>query len=275
MASNKSANLKMHLSSQRRENEDEDSEEIFYGPQEDFEELFPFDKWTLSSRRWVYDERTRAPLYLNTVTQSSDFRGYPCPIPNPSIGEFYTKSSKELIKSWFRNPNQRRFAPVANNGLQDKPKKRKDESSKSQGDELNNKSGNKADAVAGNNNNKSNFDEMLEEAVDYEDFSDSEYNKAKEDASNKTAASKVDATVGRSGGKKDNAPTNKDAHDGGKSSGGANKTPPVKEKHILEKVGEIKDYERGWPWWPKDKPPPSPINWKNVGARSVGGQTKR
>ena len=113
---------------------------------------------------------------------------------------------------------------------------------------------------------------MSEEAVDYEDFSESEYNKAKENASNKIAASKVDTTVSRSGGKKDKAPANKEAHDSGRASGGANKTSPVKEKHILDKVAEMRDYERGYPWWPKDKPPPSPIIWKNGGARSVGGR---
>ena len=53
MASNGSANHKMHLSSQGRENKEGNSGEIFYGPQEDFDELFPFDSWTLSSDRWV------------------------------------------------------------------------------------------------------------------------------------------------------------------------------------------------------------------------------
>ena len=209
---------------------------------------------------------TKEPFYLNTTIQSSNFRGYSCPIPDPSISEFYTKSSKDLIKSWFRDPTNRKFKTVANSGLQDKPRKRKDESSKSQGDELNKKSGNKADAVvAGNENYKSTFGEMSEEEVDYEDFSESEYLKAKGDAPNNTAAPKVDATAGKSGGKKDNAPANKEVPDSGRASGGANRTSPVKEK-----TGEILDHERGW--WPPSKTPPSPLRFKNVRARSVGGK---
>ena len=114
---------------------------------------------------------------------------------------------------------------------------------------------------------------MLEEAVDYEDFQESEYNKAKEDASNKTAASKVDTTVGKSGGKKDNAPANKEVHDSGKTSGGENRTSPVKEKHPLEKSQENLERERGY--LPANKQSLSPLKLSNVRARSVGGQTKR
>ena len=241
MSNRKAGNHKIDFSSQEGENENENSVENreikFYEPQEDFDTDFPFDKWTLSSGYWRYDELTKEPLYLNTTTRSSNFKGYDCPIPDPSVSEFYTESSRKLI--WFRNPSDRRFRTVANSGLQDKPKKRKNENSKSQGDELNKKSGNKADSVAGKKKNKSSLEEEYEEAVDYEDFSESEYNKSKGDAPNKTAAHKVDATGGKFGREKGDAPVNKEVSDGRGASDGANLTSTVKEKHPLDNASDI------------------------------------